>query len=70
MEIKISVLFFFSVVNNIRSFTGVAGQCPSGGKLTPFSHSYYKYSLSEHCVAQSTCGKYQDDLLRLGHAEL
>ena len=49
----------------------VASQCHSEGKLTPYSFVLLNYNtknvlFSEQCVHQSTCGKYQDDLERLG----
>ena len=64
MEIKHSVLFFYFI-----AATKVESQCHSEGTLTPYSHMTYHTKnilFSEQCVPQSTCGKYQDDLERLG----
>ena len=77
MEIKISLLFFFFIAT-----TEVASQCPSEGKLTPYSQILkiqlkIKQTLltveqnilfSERCVPQSTCQQFQDAHERLGHA--
>ena len=79
MEIKLSVLFPCFI-----AFTGVASQCPAGGKLdlqfffletiltkVRSDHFEIKYLMfSEQCVAKATCGKVLDDYERLGHAEL